>query len=183
MVVDEGVDVVEPDPGLLVGRGVPGSRPWARQPPPSGIRPIFLTSMCTSSPGSVTLVTHRGGLRGPDHLAGHRVALAQARDVMATQDPATPCGPGRRARGPASPDHGDARLGRRAPVARSRCWCVSASMRPRRPVKQARRRPRPRSGRPSDARTGGRHPSLWRHGRPASPARGPAGPAVDDHEK
>ena len=30
---------------------VAGARPWARWPPPSGIRPSFLTSMWTSSPG------------------------------------------------------------------------------------------------------------------------------------
>ena len=52
VVIDDGVDVVEPDPGLLLRRGrCPSARPWARQPPPSGIRPIFLTSMWTSSPG------------------------------------------------------------------------------------------------------------------------------------
>ena len=47
-VIDDGVDVVVPGP-FLRSRGVP--RPWAFLPPPSGVRPIFLTSMWTSSPG------------------------------------------------------------------------------------------------------------------------------------
>ena len=48
VVVDEGMDVVVADassPDLFPAAAV------ARQPPPSGIRPIFLTSMWTSSPG------------------------------------------------------------------------------------------------------------------------------------
>lgn len=42
--------------------------------------------------GAVAFVAHRGGLRGPDDLAGQRVTLAQLRDAVAAQDPAH--GPG-----------------------------------------------------------------------------------------
>ena len=51
VVIDEGVDVVEADPWPSAVAVEPLARPWARQPPPSGIRPSFLTSMWTSSPG------------------------------------------------------------------------------------------------------------------------------------
>jgi len=45
VVVDQRVDVIEADPGFLCAELLPIWRPWARHPPPSGIRPIFLTSM------------------------------------------------------------------------------------------------------------------------------------------
>lgn len=37
--------------------------------------------------GAFTLVADCGGLRGPDHQTGQRVALTQPRQAMAAQDP------------------------------------------------------------------------------------------------
>ncbi len=46
VVVDHGVDVVEAHGPVTAGGVV--ARPWTRHPPPSGMRPSFLTSTCTS---------------------------------------------------------------------------------------------------------------------------------------
>jgi len=62
-------------------------RPWARQPPPSGIFPSFLTSRYQAA-GLVVLVACGAGAHCPDHLSGQRVAGRQGRHVVAAQDPA-----------------------------------------------------------------------------------------------
>ena len=93
VVVDQRVDVVVADgppvhARLMVGAGLAA----ARQPPPSGILPSFLTSMWTSSPGRGA----RSGPRSPWRSGSPRrssVAVAQVRRAVPSQDPRH--GPGR----------------------------------------------------------------------------------------
>jgi len=85
-IIDDGMDVVEPDPGFLLRRG--GTHlPAMRAPAPAiGDPPDLLDVHVDQLTGTVAFVTHRGGLRRADHLAGQRVAVGQARDVVATQE-------------------------------------------------------------------------------------------------
>ena len=90
---------------------------------------------------------------------------------------ATPCGPARQARPPASPVLGDAGAELLPPRPRQRGWsasdCVAvATTGPAAPL-----RPRRRSERPSGARTAVTLRLPWRHGRPGDPMT-PDQPAV-----
>lgn len=67
VIVDGCVDVVITESALVAGAlcaavGAPAAS--------SGIRPIFLTSMWTRSPGAFAFVAQRGGLGGADQLTG-----------------------------------------------------------------------------------------------------------------
>jgi hypothetical protein len=84
------------------------ARPRARHPPPSGIRPTFLTSMWISSPGAVSFVADRAGPVGTDDSSGERVTADQWGHALTGQHPrtvrggtpvpaATPAGPHRAA--------------------------------------------------------------------------------------
>ena len=92
VVVDDRVDVVVADLGLStsVGRTHLSAvcAPAATVGDPSDLLDIHVDQLA----GAFTFVADSGGLRGPDHLARQRVALAQPRNVMSSQDPADrPC--------------------------------------------------------------------------------------------
>ena len=169
VVIDDGVDVVEPDPGLLLRRGRAHLAAMGSPAAAVGDPPDLLDVHVDQLAGPVAFVADRGGLRGSDHLAGHRVTLGQARHVVAAQDPAH--GPGRHTELGAEPVLAPSMLG---PSRQHQCFDLGTGpgrhpMRPRRPVATGRHRPRRRSGRPNDGRTGVTPPSPWPHERPACP--------------
>ena len=88
MVIDQGVDVVVADLGLLVAlwstvRAAAVGAPAAAVGDAAELLDVHVDQLA----GPVAFVADRGGLRGPDHLTGHRVALAQVGHAVAAQDP------------------------------------------------------------------------------------------------
>jgi hypothetical protein len=86
VVVDQGVDVVEPDPGPFL---CPGLAVFAavRLPSAAVVDPADLLHVHVHQlAGPAAFVADRGGLGGADHLAGQWVAVAQVRDLVAAQD-------------------------------------------------------------------------------------------------
>ena len=149
MVIDDGVDVVEANPGLLVRRAVGGAATVSSPAAAVGIRSSFLTSMCSNSPGrarsSRTAVVFDARITSP--VIGSQTARCDSlwrRRIRLTVRAGTP------SRGRASPDRGDARAGRRRLAPRSPVTSSSASRAAARSDPRRQRRPRHRSGRSSD---------------------------------
>ncbi len=109
--------------------------------------------------GPGPFVANRGGLGGPDDLAGHRVTHSQARRHRGGAGSCSRSGPGCRARDRASPGPGDARPGQPTPGPRPRPSCGSVSAAGARTGRRDQPRPQHRSGPPNDARIDGRSPS------------------------
>ena len=138
-------------------------RPCARQPPPAGIRPSFLTSTCTSSPG-------RSVLDAADHSARWAGPSTQAVQSETARAPDARSRRARRAMAPmrAGPSlRSTQRLDRRssAPWRRSGNDCGRLE-RSTRPGSAFVAPPRPTTC----TRSAGRCPSPPRHGRPGVPA-------------
>jgi hypothetical protein len=125
MVIDDGMDEVEPNSGSLVGVVVSGGGSAARlHPPPWGMRPIFLTLMWIRSPADPARIARRlfWRLGSPRRSAGRSHA-----------NTASGCGAGsRRPCGPARRVHRRSTAGRveltcAAQQQRSRRWAVCAA--------------------------------------------------------
>ena len=81
------MDVVVADLGSLLLRGL-AVFATVGLPPAAVVDPAELLDVHVDQlAGAVTFVAQRGDLRCPDHLAGHRVALAQVGHLVAAQDP------------------------------------------------------------------------------------------------
>ena len=169
VVIDDGVDVVVADLGLLLDDVLADlsavGPPAATVGDPADLLDVHVDQLA----GTVTLVTHRGRLRGSDHLAGQRVALHRRgtswrRRILDTVRAGTPSS--------APSQSCPRRCSRRASSTR----CSTSSLvrvgnvcGRELAIVQDRPRPRRRSGRPSDAHTDATSPSPWRHEQPASP--------------
>lgn len=87
MIVDEGVDVVVADLGVAVALDRPAGAavgpPAATVGDPAELLHVHVHQLARV----LAFVTHRGLLRGTDHLTGDRVALTQIGHVVPTQNP------------------------------------------------------------------------------------------------
>ena len=119
VVVDQRVDVVEADPGSRSGRRsapccAAVGPPAAAVGDPAELLDVHVDQLA----GPVAFVADRGGLRGPDHLTGDRVAARQVGHCVAAQDPGDRPRRRRRARRRSSPGRaargGAARRSRRS---------------------------------------------------------------------
>lgn len=85
MVIDEGVDVVEPDRcvPVSVGDGAAEGAPTAAVGDAAELFHIHVDQLAWV----VAFVSDRGRLRCSDHLAGHRVEPGEVRLTATSQDP------------------------------------------------------------------------------------------------
>src|SRR5829696_7162208 len=86
VVIDHGVDVVEPDPRILPRGGVTGCASVCSPPAAVGDTSEFLDVHMHQFPGASTFVTDRGLLGCADRLTRQRVALGQPWNTVATQN-------------------------------------------------------------------------------------------------
>src|SRR5690606_18899368 len=87
VVIDQGVDVIEPDLGGAVVSGFPSGAAVRAPATPVGDPADLLDVHVHQLAGTVAFIAHRGGLAGADHLAADRVELTQVGQSVAAQDP------------------------------------------------------------------------------------------------
>jgi hypothetical protein len=88
VVIDQGVDVVVADPGLVRVGLVVGDGPALGSPAATGRDLAELLHVHVDQLARpVSFVADSGGLRSPDHQPGHRVQHRQVRQLVTGQDP------------------------------------------------------------------------------------------------